>query len=172
MQAQGCHGKRGGRRSPRAKCVWPSWRSTALEVPLVVIGNVLSCANLSCPVWVGDCRYVREKRPRSGRQTGYVDMAWAWHGHIVTLHPPVDACTVYYPRVRTVLQASLVGACHVVVVLTSSGNRLCQDREPTEASTTTTRQRRRQHHRPLLRTTTRHLRVYRLVPTALSRRLA
>jgi hypothetical protein len=102
------------------------------------------CPVLSCPVLYGSrYGYVREMRPGSSRQSGCVATARTWDGHIVTLRPPVDACTVCYPREYCATSIAS-GACLVVVAL--SRNRFCQDHDRQRHQRQQSRRRRRQQH--------------------------
>jgi hypothetical protein len=63
-----------------------------------IVSTSLSLSAMSFLVLSCMGMYVRETRPGSSRQSGCVATARTWDGHIVTLRPPVDACTVCYPR--------------------------------------------------------------------------
>jgi hypothetical protein len=124
-------------------------------------------------VWVG---YVRETRPLPavGSQAAWSRQGHG-DGHIVTLRPPVDACTACYPREYCATSIAS-GACHVVVAL--SRNRLCQERKTTTDNGTKDININNNNDNDEDNITTTQLRLdisesnYRLDPTALSRRLA
>jgi hypothetical protein len=117
----------------------PEGQVCLTEVEVYSIGST-SCRYRQCPVLscmgmgMGMGRVCSETRPRSSRQSGCVDAARTWDGHIVTLRPPVEACTVCYPREYCATSIAS-GACLVVVAL--SRNRFCQDHD---------RQRHRRYH--------------------------